>query len=82
MELGGDEEPEGNAPTFTEKPKITPNATGTLITMRCVCRAKPAPVVTWYKEATQIKESSRIRIKSTPLDNDTYELVLEIKVRF
>merc|ERR1712071_688717 len=62
-----------------EKPKIIPNETGTLITMKCKCQAKPAPVVTWFKDQTQVKESSRIKMKCTPLDNDFYELVLELK---
>lgn len=79
---GGDEEPiDGIAPTFIEKPQIIPNETGTLITMKCKCRAKPAPTVTWFKETSQVTESSRIKMKCTSLENDTYELVLEIKVR-
>ena len=78
---GGEEEQiDGMAPTFKEKPKIIPNETGTLITMKCKCQAKPAPVVTWFKDQTQVKESSRIKMKCTPLDNDFYELVLELKV--
>ena len=78
--VGGEEEADGGAPTFIEKPKIIPNETGTLITMKCKCRAKPAPVVTWYKDTTQVKESARIKFKTVPMENDTYELVMEIKV--
>lgn len=44
--------------------------------MRCVCKAKPAAEVVWYKGATVIKESSKIQVKSTVLEEDTYELVL------
>ena len=81
LPLGGDEEPsDGIAPTFIEKPKIIPNETGTLITMKCKCRAKPAPVVTWFKDVTQVQESSRFKFKCTALENDTYELVLDVKV--
>lgn len=48
--------------------------------MKCKCQAKPAPVATWFKDQTQVKESSQIKMKCTPLDNDFYELVLELKV--
>lgn len=79
---GGDEEnSDAIAPTFIEKPKIVPNESGTLITMKCKCRAKPAPVVTWFKESTQVTESSRFKMKCTAIESDVYELVLEIKVR-
>lgn len=79
---GGEEEnSDAIAPTFIEKPKIVPNESGTLITMKCKCRAKPAPVVTWFKESTQVTESSRFKMKCTAIESDVYELVLEIKVR-
>lgn len=79
---GGEEEAsDGLAPTFIEKPKIIPNESGTLITMKCKCRAKPAPIVTWFKDSAQVNESSRFKMKCIPLESDTYELVLEIKVR-
>merc|ERR1712071_186579 len=52
---------------------------GTLITMKCKCQAKPAPVVTWFKDTTQVNESSKIKMKCIALDNDFYELVLEVK---
>lgn len=69
------------APTFIEKPKIVPNETGTLITMKCKCRAKPPPIVTWFKDSTQVNESSRFKMKCNPIEGDVYELVLEIKVK-
>ena len=80
---GGDEEnSDAIAPTFIEKPKIVPNESGTLITMKCKCRAKPAPVVTWFKDSTQVTESSRFKMKCITVEEDVYELVLEIKVKF
>ncbi|CAG0909692.1 unnamed protein product, partial [Cyprideis torosa] len=33
-----EEKPDGFAPTFVEKPRIFPNATGTVITMKCKVR--------------------------------------------
>lgn len=74
---GGDEQ--GIAPTFIEKPKITPNATGTLITMRCRCKANPKPEVTWFRGTTQVKESSRVAMKIKDVDDDIFDLILEIK---
>lgn len=75
IRLGGDDE-NGFAPSFIEKPRIIPNEDGTLITMRCVCKAKPAAEVTWYRGTTVIKASSKIEIKSKLMEEDVYELVL------
>lgn len=78
----GGEDPNGFAPSFVEKPRIIPNEAGTLITMKCRCKSKPAPVVTWYREKDVVEESSRIKIKSSSTEEDIYELVLEIKVNY
>nr|XP_037877238.1 muscle M-line assembly protein unc-89-like isoform X3 [Bombyx mori] len=72
---GGDDE-NGFAPSFVEKPRIIPNEDGTLITMRCVCKAKPAAEVSWYRGTTVIKASSKIEIKSSKIEEDVYELFL------
>ncbi|KAH9628229.1 hypothetical protein HF086_006706 [Spodoptera exigua] len=72
---GGDDE-NGFPPSFVEKPRIIPNEDGTLITMRCVCKAKPAAEVTWYRGTTVIKASSKIEIKSSEMGEDVYELLL------
>ncbi|CAH2099215.1 unnamed protein product [Euphydryas editha] len=72
---GGDDE-NGFAPSFVEKPRIIPNEDGTLITMRCVCKAKPAAEVKWYRGTTVIKASSKIEIKSSVISEDVYELIL------
>lgn len=76
---GGDDA-NGFAPSFIEKPRIIPNEAGTLITMKCRCKAKPAAVVTWYRGTTVVTESEKIAIKSSSTEEDIYELVLEIKV--
>lgn len=47
--------------------------------MKCRCKSKPAPVVTWYRAAEVVQESEKIAIKSSSTEEDIYELVLEIK---
>lgn len=74
------EEGPGFAPTFVEKPRIIPNETGTLITMKCKCKANPKPEVTWFRGTNVVKESSKISIKTKTVEEDVYELIMEIKV--
>lgn len=71
----------GFAPSFIEKPRIIPNESGTLITMKCRCKAKPEPTVTWYRGQEVVNKSNKIKIKCTMIAEDTYELTLEIKVK-
>lgn len=77
--LGGDTGT-GFAPTFVEKPKIIPNETGSLITMKCKCKANPKPVVTWYRGTNIVKESAKIKMIVVDKETDIYEMSLEIKV--
>lgn len=74
------EDAAGFAPSFIEKPRIIPNEQGTLITMSCKCKAKPKPNVTWFRGTNVVKESSKISIKTIDVQEDVYELILEIKV--
>lgn len=76
---GGDD-PNGFAPSFVEKPRIIPNEAGTLITMKCRCKSKPAPDVTWYRGQEVVTESEKITINSSTGTEDIYELTLVIKV--
>ncbi|VEN57316.1 unnamed protein product [Callosobruchus maculatus] len=69
----------GFAPSFIEKPKIIPNESGTLITMKCKCKAKPKPDVSWFRGTTIVKESSKIKLRIVDIEEDKYELSLEIK---
>lgn len=71
----------GFAPSFIEKPKIIPNDSGTLITMKCKCKAKPKPDVTWFRGTNVVNESSKITIRVVDVEEDVYELFLEIKVQ-
>lgn len=48
--------------------------------MKCRCKAKPEPVVTWFKGQDIVKETKKIKIKSKSIGEDLFELTLEIKV--
>lgn len=71
---------EGFPPTFTEKPRIVPNETGTLVTMKFKVRAKPKAEMQWFKGSQKIKEGSKFAVKYNTLSNDEYEIMLEISV--
>lgn len=49
--------------------------------MKCKCKAKPEPTVTWYRGQDLVEKSKKIKINSNVIAEDTYELTLEIKVR-
>lgn len=69
----------GFAPSFVEKPKIIPNKLGTLITMKCRCRSKPKPTVKWMRKKQEVKSSNKVALEVKTVDEDTYELTLNIK---
>lgn len=48
--------------------------------MKCKCRAKPKPEVNWYRGNTLVKETSKISIKMIDVEEDIFELTMEIKV--
>lgn len=48
--------------------------------MKCKCKAKPKPEVTWFRGTTVVKESSKTTLRVVDVEEDIYELVLEIKV--
>lgn len=79
--IGGDDA-NGFAPSFIEKPRIIPNDAGTLITMKCLCRAKPEPTVTWYRGTEKVSAVAGkidIRHRAVPAPaEDQFELLLEI----
>lgn len=49
--------------------------------MKCKCKAKPKPDVTWYRGTTVVKGSSKISMAVVNKEEDVYELSLEIKVK-
>lgn len=77
--LPGGDDAAGFPPSFIEKPKIIPNESGTLITMKCKCKAKPKPEVTWFRGTTAVRESAKISMKVVDVEEDIYELTMEIK---
>merc|ERR1711874_915090 len=68
----------GFPPTFTEKPRIVPNESGTLVTMKFKVRAKPKAEMQWFKGTQKIKEGPKFAVKYNTLTNDEYEIMLEI----
>merc|ERR1712038_589773 len=68
----------GFPPTFTEKPRIVPNESGTLVTMKFKVRAKPKAEMQWFKGTQKIKEGPKFAAKYNTLANDEYEIMLEI----
>merc|ERR1712226_1645235 len=69
---------DGFPPTFTEKPRIVPNETGTLVTMKFKVRSKPKAEMQWFKGSQKIKEGAKFAVKYNTLSNDEYEIMLEI----
>lgn len=50
--------------------------------MKCKCKAKPEPIVTWYRGQKEIKEITNkisIKVNKKQQEEDIYELILEIK---
>lgn len=50
--------------------------------MKCKCKAKPSPTVTWFKDTAKVKEGGRFKMTSNHIDDETHEIILEIKVRY
>jgi hypothetical protein len=48
--------------------------------MKCKCRAKPQPDVTWFRGTNVIKESAKISLDCQNVQEDIYELTLQLKV--
>jgi len=69
---------DGFPPTFTEKPRIVPNETGTLVTMKFKVRAKPKAEMQWFKGTQKIKVGNKFNVKYVDCGNDEWEIMLEI----
>merc|ERR1712233_69792 len=69
---------DGFPPTFTEKPRIVPNETGTLVTMKFKVRSKPKAEMQWFKGSQKIKEGAKFAVKYNTLSSDEDEIMLEI----
>lgn len=73
------EKPEGNAPSFAEKPKIIPEDGGKLIVMEVRILSDSSPTITWYHGNDEVQLSSRVT-SSLKLQDDVYIARLEIRV--
>merc|ERR1711872_1189828 len=60
------------------KPRIVPNETGTLVTMKFKVRSKPKAEMQWFKGSQKIKEGAKFAVKYNTLSSDEYEIMLEI----
>lgn len=76
--LTAEKPPAGEAPTFVEKPKITPEDGGNRIIMECKVRASPKPDIKWLNDGAEVRESSRI-VQTIKQDKDVYHIKLELK---
>merc|ERR1711970_145858 len=71
--------PEGFAPTFLDKPSIIPNETGTMITMKVRCKARPQPTVEWFKDGVRIETAKRLTIKEHKVSEEMFEYSCIVK---
>ncbi|XP_069190632.1 obscurin-like, partial [Procambarus clarkii] len=71
--------PEGFAPTFLDKPSIIPNESGTMITMKVRCKAKPQPTVEWFKDGKKLEAAKRLVIKEHKVTAEMFEYSCIVK---
>ncbi|XP_069946180.1 obscurin-like isoform X5 [Cherax quadricarinatus] len=71
--------PEGFAPTFLDKPSIIPNESGTMITMKVRCKAKPQPTVEWFKDGNKLEAAKRLVIKEHKVTAEMFEYSCIVK---
>lgn len=45
---------DGIAPSFVQKPTIKPDADGKRLCFECKIKADPEPVITWYRDNSEI----------------------------
>lgn len=77
-----EEEAKGDAPSFVSKPKIIPSEDGSLITLQCLVKCKPAPAYVWRQDGKEVSSGGRVTITMTPEGDDVYKLQLEIRVNY
>uniref|UniRef100_A0A8D8XRW6 Titin n=1 Tax=Cacopsylla melanoneura TaxID=428564 RepID=A0A8D8XRW6_9HEMI len=78
LNIEAEAEPEGDPPTFIEKPKIRSEQGGKLVVMECKVKAKPMPEILWFHEGKVLEQSDRISWTVT-LKGDKYHIRLEVK---
>lgn len=79
LNIEAEPEPEGDGPTFVEKPRITSHQGGKLVIMDCKVRANPKPTIVWYREGKEVTESGKIKISFEKVEEDVYYIKLELR---
>lgn len=77
MNIEAEPEPEGEGPTFVEKPRIISENKGKLVIMECKVKADPKPDIIWYRNGQIIQESSKIKMFMEQR-GDQYYIKLEL----
>lgn len=80
LNIEAEPEPEGDPPTFMEKPRIRSENSGQLVIMDCKVKADPKPDVVWYHNGKALSQSSKITWRMEEKE-DHYYIRLELKVR-
>lgn len=47
--------------------------------MECKVKANPKPTIVWFREGTQVVESSKIKISTEKVEEDIYYIKLELR---
>lgn len=80
MNIEAESEPEGEPPTFLEKPRIRSENNGKLVIMDCRIKANPKPDVVWHHNGKVITQSSKLSWTIQEKEDFTYYIRLELKV--
>lgn len=78
MNIEAEPEPEGDGPSFVEKPRIQSQNQGKLVIMDCKVKANPKPEIVWTHAGKVIKESSKISISIVKEKEDIYYIKLTL----
>lgn len=78
MNIEAEPEPEGDGPTFVEKPRIQSQDQGKLVIMDFRVKADPKPSIVWTHAGKVVTESSKISISITKETDDVYYIKLTL----
>lgn len=77
MNIEAEPEPEGEGPTFIDKPRIVSENNGKLVIMDCKVKANPKPDILWTREGEVVKESGKC-VMTMREKGDMYYIRLEL----
>lgn len=78
LNIEGDDEVDGEAPKFMEKPRIVSERDGKLIIMECRVKARPRPTITWTHEGVTVRDGGRVKQTITEEKDNIYVIRQEI----